>query len=133
MPFTIACDARPLADLSRRSAQREGGRHPPCETARHGREKHNCARNSSPRPAGPFIRASAGLVYQRVRGPAAGPQRPATSRPDVFDEQLRTMTVDTHVAFTQTFDRIRDYLNTTDPSASRGVAIFASTTGDFFE
>ena len=50
-----------------------------------------------------------------------------------FDEQLRTLTGDTHVAFEKALERIREYLTTTDLASARGVAIFASTTGDFFE
>ena len=80
-------------------------------------------------PPGSFI-----SVYVDLRPDHNGQRHHVqTFTKNSFDEQLRTMTGDTHVAFTQTFDRIRDYLNTTDPSASRGVAIFASTTGDFFE
>ena len=50
-----------------------------------------------------------------------------------FDEQLRTMTGDTHVAFAKTLERMREHLNTTDLTSARGLAMFASTTGDFFE
>jgi peptide subunit release factor 1 (eRF1) len=50
-----------------------------------------------------------------------------------FDEQLRTLTGDTHVAFEKTLQRIREHLNSTDLTAARGLAVFASTTGDFFE
>jgi peptide subunit release factor 1 (eRF1) len=50
-----------------------------------------------------------------------------------FDEQLRTLTGDTHVAFAKTLERIRDYLNATELGSARAVAIFASTTGDVFE
>ena len=50
-----------------------------------------------------------------------------------FDEQLRTMTGDTHVAFENTLERIRGYVNSTDLTATRALAMFASTTGDVFE
>lgn len=49
-----------------------------------------------------------------------------------FDEQTRSMTGDTRRAFDNLLERIREHLRAQDVS-SRGMAIFASTTGDFFE
>lgn len=50
-----------------------------------------------------------------------------------FDEQLRSLTGETHVAFETTLERVREYLNAQGPSFAKSVAIFASTTGDLFE
>jgi peptide subunit release factor 1 (eRF1) len=50
-----------------------------------------------------------------------------------FDEQTRSLTGETRAAFEQILDRIREHLSAETSRSAKSVAIFASTTGDFFE
>ncbi len=50
-----------------------------------------------------------------------------------FDEQTRSMSGETRTAFDATLDRIRKYLGEQRSESVKGVAVFASTTGDLFE
>ncbi len=50
-----------------------------------------------------------------------------------FDEQTRSMSGEARTAFDATLDRIRQYLGEQRAESVKGVAVFASTTGDLFE
>lgn len=50
-----------------------------------------------------------------------------------FNEQTRSLTGETRIAFENALQRVREYLSEQDPAAARAVAIFTSTTGDLFE
>lgn len=50
-----------------------------------------------------------------------------------FDEQTRSLTGETRAAYERTLERIRQHLEAETPPSAKSLAIFASTTGDFFE
>lgn len=50
-----------------------------------------------------------------------------------FDEQTRSLTGETRIAFDRILQRVQQYLSDQDPAFARAVAVFASTTGDLFE